>query len=347
MSNVVFMQRATAAILVFIWLVCPAFAWQGGDSATISCRVLTGNPHQDGLYFQVSLELANNQVIATQMVDDVGTIVFTNLPAGGYQVSASGPGFETVRISVQIFKGVSITPVTLSIKKSGAAGDAPKTAFPPVVDIATLKEGFPQKAIQDFDKAASEKNSSQAIKLLEEAVQLAPGFYMANNSLGLAYQRAKRYSDAERAFARTKELNPRAAQPRINLGGLYLEEAEARKKEGPDVTGKLLDQALDVLEEAVKITPPSALAFYLLGSANYKSSFYEEAEAALRRAVELDPKVGMSRLLLANIASMQQKWQEALDQLDAFIKEKPDAPDIAAIRQLRANIAKQLKNQGK
>jgi hypothetical protein len=29
------------------------------------------------------------------------------------------------------------------------------------------------------------------------------------------------------------------------------------------------------------------------------------------------------------------------------MKEKPDAPDIAAIRQLRANIAKQLKNQGK
>src|SRR5262249_44735888 len=154
----------------------------------------TGNPHQEGLRFQVNLELANGQVIAMQMVDDSGTIDFTKLPAeGGFQVSASAPGYETVRISVQVFKGVSITPAVLFIKKSAAEGDAPKTAVPPVVDIATLKEGFPQKAIQDFDKAASEKNTNQAIKLLEEAVQLAPGFYMAHNSLGLAYQRAKRY----------------------------------------------------------------------------------------------------------------------------------------------------------
>ena len=67
--------------------------------------------------------------------------------------------------------------------------------------ISHLKERFPKKAVQNYERAIDEKKKGQidkAIKLLEEAVELAPAFYHAHNNLGILYQMEKRYADAKK-----------------------------------------------------------------------------------------------------------------------------------------------------
>src|SRR5207249_6114194 len=124
-------------------------------------------------------------------------------------------------------------------------------ADPDIVDISQMKEALPKKAVQDYEKALEEKKKGQterATRLLEEAVQLAPNFYHAHNNLGLLYQGAKRYRDAEKEYQRARELNRKNVQPLTNLGVLYSEESDARRSEGEEAVGTLLEQALEPLE---------------------------------------------------------------------------------------------------
>jgi superkiller protein 3 len=288
------------------------------------------------------------QVIATTYTDSIGNFEFRNVQPGTYFISVNADGYDEVRQAVEVYNsanGLSNVSIFLA-RKDGSRDKSPlDSADPDIIDVSQMKENFPRKAVQNYEKAVEEIKKGQndrAVKLLEESIQIAPNFFRAHNDLGLLYQRAKRYRDAEKEYRRCHELVPRSAQPLINLGSLFVQEAEFRTDEPPQTLGKILDQALDALEEAVKLNPRSAIAYYYLGAANFKSSFLEEAEAALKRAREIDPNVGMVRLMLANVYMKQNKWNDVLENLDAYIQENPKANDRASVEEMRAKIAKGL-----
>jgi superkiller protein 3 len=177
--------------------------------------------------------------------------------------------------------------------------------------------------------------------LLEEAVLIAPTFLRAHNNLGILYQSLKRFLDAEREFKRSRELNAKTERPLVNLGSLYIEQSNLLRKTD-EGRGKLLDQALDALEEAIKLNPRSAVAQLLLGQANYRSDFLEEAEMAFKKAHDLDPHLSAAQLMLANVYMRLEKWPDVMETLDAYLKENPKATDRATIEEMRARIAKNL-----
>src|SRR5437764_1402323 len=82
---------------------------------------------------------------------------------------------------------------------------------------------------------------------VEQATKIAPEFYHAFNNLGVAYMKVKRYKDAEAAYRRAKELNPKADQPLLNLAILFIDESDQHRSEGKPVFGKFLDDAMDCL----------------------------------------------------------------------------------------------------
>ena len=104
--------------------------------------------------------------------------------------------------------------------------------------------------------------------------------------------------------------------------------------------GKLLDQALDNLEAAVKMSPRSAIAYYYLGSANFKSTFLEEAEAAFRKAEEIDPDMSLARLMLANVYAMMNRLDDALKYIDVYLQENPRVENRAALEEMRGRLVK-------
>ena len=85
------------------------------------------------------------------------------------------------------------------------------------------------------------------------------------------------------------------------------------------------------------------MAYYFLGTAYYRSSFYEEAESNLKRSLEMDPHLGMGRLMLANLYIKQQRWANALEHLDAYLSENPKAADLAQIQDTRSKVAQRIK----
>jgi outer membrane protein assembly factor BamD (BamD/ComL family) len=53
--------------------------------------------------------------------------------------------------------------------------------------------------------------------------------------------------------------------------------------------------------------------------------------------------MGASRLMLANVYMKQQKWEGALEQLDAYLTENPKASDHAQIEETRFQVARKMR----
>ena len=317
------------------------------QNLSIIGKVMITESHGSDFRVEVKLERSTAQLVTTTFTDGAGSFEFRNLGAGSYIVSISAEGYEPAHQNIDILNSFSDNTVTIFLSKAVAKAKERPTGLdaedPDVVDVSQMKDSLPKKAVEDYEKAIEEKKrgrTASAIKLLEDAILLAPNFFHAHNNLGVLYRSTKRYADAEAEFKRSHELNPKSAAPLSNLGGLYIEEAGL--KEDQDAAGVVLDQALDSLEQAVKLNPRSASAYFLLGQANYRSSFYQEAEEAFKKGIEIDPNLGAARLMLANVYVKQERWPEVLDTLDIYLKDNPKAADRVSIEEMRDNIAKKL-----
>lgn len=320
---------------------------QQSSDVTIRGKLVFGNGGPDERV-EVRLERSGMQLVQIQYTDSLGNFEFRGLQPAQYYIAVRVEGYDEVREEVQMSIGINREttvnifmnrPAVTTVRRTGGAdGDNPDT-----VDVTQLS--LPKKALEEYEKALQDSrkgDSGKAIQRLEEVIRIAPEFYQAHNNLGVHYQKANRFRDAEKEFRRAREINPRGQQPLVNLGSLFIQESDARKEEGPKVVGQILDNALDVLESAVKETPRSAAAHYYLGAANYKSEFYPEAETALKTALEIDPKMGAARLTLVNVYIKQRRWRTVLEQLDTYLDQNPKAPDRASIEQMRSQVLKAL-----
>jgi tetratricopeptide (TPR) repeat protein len=319
------------------------------DNLVVRGKLITPDSHDASDHIEVRLEKESMQVVQTGYTDGSGSFEFRGLAAGAYYIAVNLDGYQPVHQAVDLnsFGG---TALTIFLTKTSADNSSSARGLDAedqdVIDISQMKENLPKKAVQDYEKALDEKKKGKlesAIKLLEEAIRMAPNFYHAHNNLGLLYQSQKRYTDAEKEYKRSSDLSVKNEKPLVNLGSLYIEEAELQKGNAQS-SGQMLDQALDNLEAAVKLNPRSASGYYLLGLANYKSSFLEEAEAAFKKAHDLNPRLTGVHLLLANIHWRQGKWPDVIENIDAYLRENPKAPDRAAVEEMRAKVVKEHSN---
>jgi superkiller protein 3 len=197
-----------------------------------------------------------------------------------------------------------------------------------IVDTSEMIERFPKKAVEAYKKGLENKKKNkndQAIKQFEQAIRIAPGFYPAHNELGLAYKQAGRFEDAEGAFLRAHELNDSNADPLVNLTSLYIDENKP-------------DRAVETGEEAVKKNSRSASAFFNLGMALYKLAMLDRAENALKKALELAPKMAAVRLMLANVYLKARNRDKLMEQLNAYLDENPQGEMRQTVEEMRSKL---------
>jgi tetratricopeptide (TPR) repeat protein len=260
----------------------------------------------------------------TTITDLSGHFTFPNVPRGNYTIRVEIDGFEDVNQAIEAAGSESNVLVSVVRKRRTDAGPAQ------IVNVNELTERYSKKAVSYFEKGTSaleQKKYDEAIKNLRQAVELAPTFYQAHNELGRAYRESGRNDDAEKEFITAHELNSTGIAPLLNLTTLYLEENEP-------------DRAVKTGEEAVKINSHSAPAFFNLGVALYKTSKLDRAEAALKRALELAPKMPSVRLMLANVYLKLHRYDSTLDQLNSYIAENPHGQQLEAVQRMRDELMK-------
>lgn len=343
------LKKALASFLILIAVAAAVCAQQRTNPNSNPLITVRGRIYlESGVApetIEVGLERAEMQTLTTTFTDGLGNFEFRNLMPGNYYITVKLSGFEDFRQLVPYGPGNVGAPVSVFLVKEPFKV-VPVNRASPTVDITELNRNYPKRAMEEYEAAQEDLrkgNNARAAERLQTAIELAPEFYSAHNSLGIAYQKLQRYRDGEKEFNQARELNPRTVDPLANLGSLFIQEAE-----DPSVTktrslrGRILDQALDVLEAAVKLNPRSGISFFLLGVANYKSAFYEEAETNLKRALDLDRRMGDGRLMLANLYMRQKKWEGVLEQLDAYLADNPQAPDREKVQEARTKVVHNL-----
>jgi predicted Zn-dependent protease len=272
----------------------------------------------------VSLLISGVRPIQTVVADLGGHFTFSNVPRGPLAIRVEIDGFEVANVRVQDFDiGGEMMITVPAIRRP-----LPLRPGRPVVNISDFLERYPKKAVSFYEKGSASlknKKTDEAVKYLRNAVELAPTFSEAHNQLGLAYMQAGQKDDAESEFIKAHELNSAAVSPLVNLSRLYLDEND-------------LDRALTASEQAVKADSHSPLAFFSLGVALYKAAQFDRAEVALNRALELGPKVGAIRLMLANVYLKLQAYDKSLEQLSKYIFENPEGQQLEEAKAMRDRL---------
>ena len=156
----------------------------------------------------------------------------------------------------------------------------------------------------------------EAITLLDRAIKLRPDYAMARINLGRAYEGLGEAGKALEAYARAVQLSPLNPLARNHLGGFYervgrLEEAEAQYRKSLEARA-------------------TAEAAHNLGEMLFKQEKREEAEDALKRAVELNPYDEQALFMLASIYLDSGRKAEAVHAFQAVLETDPANPRARA-----------------
>jgi Flp pilus assembly protein TadD len=326
--------KVFAAVLMFVVLMMSVASTQAAaPGRAVSGRLIFESAGVSCSPCRITLIAPTGQPVGMAFADSSGNFTFDNVPPGSYRIYVEIDGYEKIEQQVDLMDGFAGAPATVIISpKRTAPRDS---GAPGTIDASEFLTGYPKKAINLYKKGLDSRKKGkgeEAIKYFEQAIEIAPNFYAAHNDLGMAYRQTGRAQDAEKQFLRAHELNRSDADPLINLTGLYLDENQP-------------DRAVETGEQAVKANSRSAPAFFSLGMALYKIAMLDRAEVALKKALELAPKMFQVRLLLANVYLKQQRYDNLMEQLDRYLVENPNGEQRAAVEEMRRTLV-QARQEG-
>jgi Flp pilus assembly protein TadD len=163
----------------------------------------------------------------------------------------------------------------------------------------------------------------------EETIRLAPGFADARNKLGSILGSLGRFDDAVAQFQEAIRLDDNA-QVRHNLGLVFAMQGRT-------------DEATREYEAALRLDRDHYLSLLRLGEALASRGRFAEAEAHLRRALELTPANSEARRLLAVTLVRGGRVEDAVHAYEEILRRSPDDLDalnnVAWIRATHAEAA--------
>ncbi len=178
-----------------------------------------------------------------------------------------------------------------------------------------------------FRTVASE-DCDAAIANFKTAVELDPHFALAYSGLGACYANRVfkgmgNYDDftaAEAAFSKAIKYDPNVLEARVLMVMIYLSRGEKRKARAE----------IKILQEQF---PNDAALYFVKGTMSRLDGDYAVAMKAWERLVRLDPAARVvASYNMARILMYQDKYDEALAELDAGAKMEPDHPLIRFFR---------------
>src|SRR5688572_2096905 len=177
------------------------------------------------------------------------------------------------------------------------------------------------------------------------AVQLDPQSGEARYKLADSLLRTNNAAAGFRELVRAADLLPNDADLQVKVGTVLLsggrfEDAKARAEKAlaaqPQHVAALIlrgnalvglrdfDAGLTDMERAISAAPGRAMTYASLGALQYRRGEQEQAEAAFKKAVELEPKSIAARLTYAQYLMIAKRTDEAETELKAALALEPD-----------------------
>lgn len=290
----------------------------------------------------VHVELLNELGVTVSRIrtNGSGRYVFFGLPDGRYKVRVL-PYEVNYHEQTQ---DVTLIPVS-AIPGSGAEvaqldfylqpRESPNTG--PLAAPGTIfAQEVPDSAKKLYEigiAALKAKKEQEGFESLRMALEIFPSYFAALDRLGTEYavrgSQDKRYFEAARVLlTKAVEVNRKSFSSTFGLGFSQYHLG-------------LIDPAIENLQRATNIQNKMINGHMWLGIALKRVGKLADAEAALKRADEMsNGKESEVHWYLAGIYSDQKRYSDAADELEKFLKTKPDARDAEKIRQVIAQLRK-------
>jgi Flp pilus assembly protein TadD len=317
--------RHAFLLLLTLSMVSILHAQESGD------HVVTGYVREEGTNAPIaaaSLEISHSGSLAHAPVMSglEGEFVFRGLQDGEYVISAKKSGFDSASVSFSVLR-VGAPEALILLHRSAAA------TINPGGPISAHQLQAPKKAREEYDKGLrlleGENNPAGSIPEFEKAVKAYPSYYEAYTKLGIAHYHLGKVPEAEASLKKAVELSEsKYAEPLYLLADLYNSQRKYQEAE-------------PLARQAIALDNPTWNGFFELARAQLGLKRATEAEANAVRARELAPNNSQIYLVLANVHVMQQNYQAAVQDFDAYLKLEPKGQNSDAVRRTRDKLEKQ------
>ena len=276
-----------------------------------------GNESVKPLSLEVQLYIINGTLIGRQTVTVPGRYRFMDLANGEYDVVVMSENKEVARMRVRVqavYKNDFRQDILLEARADRVATKAATVSASDVYQRTGANKSLFEKA----QKAIDEKKYDVALDFLDRLVAADAKDFQAWTELGTVQMLRNNAEEAEKAYRRAIQERPTFTLALLDLGRLL----SAQKK---------FEAAIEPLEGAVKSSPASADANFLLGEAYLQIKKGSKAVPYLNEAAKLGkPEAHLRLATLYNAAGMKDK---AALEYEQFLKKRPDYKDRKALEQ--------------
>jgi tetratricopeptide (TPR) repeat protein len=214
------------------------------------------------------------------------------------------------KIKQEDIYGLSRSDSTRKAKPKGTWTVAEKTAFANEMSAEKVT-----RADSESEKRSpgSDPRFSGAKKLLRKDARLDPEYSNTNMELGWLYLNQGKFSQAEDAFKKVIEFDPKGT----NAGNAYYGLGRIYKKCGK------LSEAEDSFKTAHEFNPKDAGLYFEFGWLYRDQGKFSQAEDAFKKALEIDPKNDRSYVGLGWLYRDQGKFSQAENNFEKALEIDP------------------------
>ncbi len=285
-----------------------------------------GNP-APLIYLQLEPENGGG-MIQSATTDSAGFYIFNQVGVGNnYTIVINIQGFEPINKLVMVTDWLTVENFTLvPIPRPGepnAGSSVPVQAvkIPPEAWQAYLQ------AVRQIDKG----DDAGAVSNLHKAIHAYPKFAAAYRKLGAVDANLGKFADAAVAIRQAFKLE-KNSDSYAYLGYLYLQEKQTKK-------------ARAAFLESIRLSQNDWLAQLELGRMLYDQKDYQGAYPHLSLARKLRPELRSTHLLFYDDLIQLNRKQEALDELNSFLKRFPKAPEAPQMQKMKVALEASLAHQ--
>lgn len=312
-------------------LLLTVFGARASLARELSVHTITGFVREEGSNDPVAaatLEISPSAsgAQATVMSGINGEFVFRGLQTGQYVISAKKNGFNSTSVSATVMR-TGAPEVTILLRRT-----APGGVVHPGGPVSAHQLQVPKKARAAYEKGRrlleDENKPSGSIAAFEKAVKEFPAYYEAYTELGVANNRVGKVPEAEASLKKAVELSGgKFLQPLYLLADLYNSQGKYQEAE-------------PWARQAIAVDSSAWNGFLELARSQVGLKRTSEAETNAERARDLAPQTPQVYLVLGNVHALQQNYQAAIQDLDAYLKLEPNGQRSDAVRRTREKLQK-------
>ena len=297
------------------------------DDTEIQVRIHwpNGRAVKDPVHVQL-VNSAGIPIAGTYTMQD-GMAEFRNQKFGTYQLKLDGATIEdalTARFQVVPGEGTHMEWVNVKPKQTdaGTSPDGP-------VSMSVAEMNIPENARKEMEKGMEYFDKNQykdADKHFQKAVELYPKYARAWNNIGVIKAKAGDRAGAMDAWKKAIDADDKFAGAYFNLARV-------------SIANKQPAEAQALIEKGLIGNPGDPEGLFLLTSAQAMQGNWDDALATAKKVHAKEHKAFVDvHMIAAQGYAAKGQPREAIAEYELFLKEDPDSPKAAMVRQKMAQL---------